>query len=160
VRRFLLHFSGAVPDQRNVARKSMLCSTSAGLSRPPETKVKMISPRHEGHFEYLCDLHVFGDEIWVIIKHGEVVAGACMCTPALLCLEVAPKICTTWSCVYCDPLEVFYEPSGHRWSVKPAQGKGEGTRKQPFPPPPIGQTNDTTRRKRAQLRQGAFRSLS
>jgi hypothetical protein len=22
-------------------------------------------------------------------------------------LEVSPKICTTWSCVYCDPLEVF-----------------------------------------------------
>ena len=21
--------------------------------------------------------------------------------------EVPPKICTTWSCVYCDPLEVF-----------------------------------------------------
>ena len=29
--------------------------------------------------------------------------------------EVSPKTCTTWSCVYCDPLEVFYEPSGHRW---------------------------------------------
>jgi hypothetical protein len=75
-------------------------------------------------------------------------------------IEVPPKICTTRSRVYCDPLEVFYEPPGHRWSVKPTQGKGEGTRKQPFPPPPIGQTNDTTRRKRAQLRQRAYRSLS
>ena len=64
---------------------------------------------------------------------GDEVAEQVLSTDAVIAqFEVSPKICTTWSCVYCDPLEVFYEPSGHRWSVKPAQGKGEGTRKQYF----------------------------
>jgi hypothetical protein len=49
--------------------------------------------------------------------------------------------------------------TGGRSGQPKEREKGRGTRKQPFPPPLIGQANGTTRRKRAQLRQSAFRPL-